>query len=275
MSVGLFIGLLAFGLFIGVMSGFFGVGGGAFLVPFLVRGLGLGWPAANGLSLAQMVPTSALGAWKRWRQGEVPIRLGLWSVVGSIPGAWFGQRVVKSLAKLPPTVIAGHSFDTINLALTVAFSGAVMFMGFRMIRPEKQGEPGAAPVSRNGAGTPAWKLLLLGLAVGTISSMLGIGGGFLFVPVAVERLGTPVASAVGASLFQMPITAATGAILYKKDVAIPYLYLIPLLMGSLSGVNVGVSLSRRFSNKQYRAILGWMFITISVVFLLTSGMRGR
>lgn len=271
MTVAFFIVLLAFGFFLGVMSGFFGVGGGAFLVPFLVRVIGLSWPAANGLSLAQMVPTSTVGAWRRWRQGEVRIRLGLWTIVGSIPGAWLGQWMVKQLDGMGDVVIWDHPFQIVNLALTVAFSGAVMLMGARMARPETAPDPAQPRVDYDKVAV--WRLLALGVVLGITSSMLGIGGGFVFVPVAVEKLGLPVALAVGTSLFQMPITAATGALLYKKQTVIPYEYLIPLLIGSLSGVNLGVRMSAKFSNKQYRAILGWSLIAISTVFLLTSGYR--
>lgn len=271
-----FVLLLAFGLAIGALSGFFGVGGGAFLVPALVRLAGLGWPEANGLSLTQMIPTAATGAWRRWRLREVHPRLAALCVCGSIPGAWLGHRVVATLDRLGTVAVAGREIGVADLWLTVAFSLAVGYMGRKMLKPDPPGTAPAAEESADGAGAgdraiPPHEGVALGAAVGFTSALLGIGGGFVFVPVAVQRFGLSVGRAVGTSLFQMPVTAAAGAILYGASSApIPYMWLVPLLAGSLVGVSAGVSFSRRFDNAGYRRILGRMLLFVAA--FLTVGL---
>lgn len=271
------LGLLAFGWFLGVISGFFGVGGGAFLVPALVRLGGLGWPAANGLSLTQMIPTSATGAWQRWKRGEVHPRLAAWCVVGSIPGAWLGRASVGWLERGGDITILGRQIGVINIGLTFAFSSAVGVMGARMLReggPGASASDGRAPISPALPPIPPHEGILLGTLAGFTSSLLGIGGGFVFVPIAIGRFRLSPALAVGTSLFQMPITAAVGALLYGTTTeAIPYLWLIPLLCGSLAGVGVGTRFSGRFDARQYRRILGGMLIFVSL--FLAAGLLWR
>lgn len=274
------IALLLLGFLIGMLSGIFGVGGGAFLVPALVRVGGLGWPAANGLSLIQMIPAAALGAWQRGRQREVNTRLALLSVLGSIPGAFLGKSFVKWLAGWGVVQIGGRPVDLINLVLTLTFSGAVMYMSARMIQGARKEAPkpsGAPPAPEAFDKIPAWEAAGLGLAVGFASALLGIGGGFLFVPIAVQRFGLPAALAVGTSLFQMPFTAASGGLLYMSDpdLTMPYLWLIPLMAGSMSGVLIGVAISRRFNNRQYRLILGAMLFIVAAFLLATWGSKPK
>lgn len=278
----LFIGLMFFGAFIGAMSGFFGIGGGAFLVPLLVRFGGLPWDQAIALSLAQMIPTGCIGAWRRWIQGEVNARLALLSLGGSIPGAWLGRMIVRMLGERGTIDLGSLKLNILDTGLSFAFIGFLCWMGSRMWRDQ-----GAAPrvtagsraecdaALSDGAGRegekpiPVFEAWLLGLGVGTTSSLLGIGGGFLFVPVAVQRFGLPVVTAVGASLLQLPVTAAVGAYLYLSVEGTPYLWLIPIIMGSSFGVVQGVAISKRFDNTQLKRILAGMLLGVSLMLLVS------
>ncbi len=265
-----FIGLFATGLMVGMLSGFFGVGGGAFLVPVLQRLAGLTWPQAIGLSLTQMVPTSAMGGLRRYQHGEVQMRLAWLTMAGSIPGAWLGHEAVQWLNRWGNVVIAGREINLINAVLTLGFSGMLIYMSRRMLNTTPDSDESAETPRRSiSSGIPAIEAIIVGALVGFASALLGIGGGFLFVPIAIQRFGLPVVTAVGTSLFQMPITATAGALLYGRSVAMPYVWLIPLLAGSLLGVNGGVRFSRRFNNRQYRKILAWMLLVTSLLLLAT------
>lgn len=296
MTPGLFVLLVFVGAAVGALSGFFGIGGGAFFVPFLVRSCGLAWDQAIALSLAQMVPTGALGAWRRWRQGESHARLALISLGGSIPGAWLGRTIVRALGERGTVEIAGLTLNLMDTALSLLFSAFLIWMGTGMWRTAAVAPRGgaggatgggsASGAVNGGAGTagasisagdrmeetwpfPPFEAWLLGLGVGTTSALVGIGGGFLFVPVAVQRFGLPVSLAVGASLLQIPVTAAVGAALYLSVPGTPYLWLVPLLLGSSVGVVQGVALSRRFDNQQLKRILAAMLVTVALVVLVT------
>lgn len=264
-----FAELLVAGLFIGAMSGVFGVGGGALLVPMLVRIVDLSWPAAIALSLTQMVPTSAVGAWRRYQQREVHIRLALLALGGSVPGAALGRMTVRWLDGKGDMILGGRPVNAIDSTLTVFFCTAMMVMTWRMLRaPKKGAQPHGDSPPKAGAIPPA-EAVLLGLGVGFTSALLGIGGGFLFVPVAVQRFGLTAAIAVGTSLFQMPVTAAVGAALYSTEAEVPYIWLVPLLIGSITGINVGVVFSRRFADDRYKLILAGMYFIVSAWLLIS------
>lgn len=285
MTPGLFILLIFVGAAVGALSGFFGIGGGAFFVPFLVRVCGLAWDQAIALSLAQMVPTGALGAWRRWLQGESHARLALLSLGGSVPGAWVGRTIVGALGDRGVVQVGGVKLNAMDTVLSLLFAAFLIWMGRSMWRssgvPPRSGETtapkGGAGDEVSGAGrtpaevwpVPPFEAWLLGLAVGTTSALVGIGGGFLFVPIAVQRFGLPVSLAVGASLLQIPVTAAVGAGLYLSVEGTPYVWLVPLLLGSAFGVVQGVALSRRFDNQQLKRILAGMLMTVAVVVLVT------
>lgn len=282
MSPELIIGLTLFGGFVGVMSGFFGIGGGAFLVPFLVRLGGLSWDQAIALSLAQMVPMSGVGAWRRWRQGETHVRLAAVSLAGSIPGAWLGRTVVRLLGERGIVEVGGYSIDVLDTVLSLVFFAFLCWMGSNMWRtaaapPGKRARNAEAGGGEAGSEAawpfPPFEAWLLGLAVGTTSALLGIGGGFLFVPVAVQRFGLPVSLAVGASLLQIPVTGAVGAALYVTVPGTPFPWLIPLLIGSVVGVIQGVKLSKRFDNTQLKRLLAVMLLAVAVM-VIVSWYRG-
>lgn len=274
-----FIILSVLGLFIGFVSSFFGIGGGAFLVPALVWA-GLGWPEAIGLSLVQMVPTSAFGAWRRARAGEVRLRLAAWSLAGSLPGAILGRSVVAFLEKHETAQIAGREIDVLNSGLSLIFVSLLAYNAIRMARPAgpalvppapapPEDQPDAAPIDpANGERKFApWEAASLGAGVGFTAALLGIGGGFLFVPIAVQWFGLPVAAAVGTSLLQMPVTAAFSAALYLRTTSIPYPWLIPLILGAFVGVAQGTAFSRRFGNREYRRLLAGLFAVVAAMVL--------
>lgn len=254
--------LLFLGLGVGVLSAFFGVGGGAFLVPALIGIWGLSWPVANAISLVQMVPTSARGAWLHWKNKNIVPRLALLSLIGSMPGAWLGKWIVKSLGDQGMVEIGSARVDLLNTVLTWGLASTIFIMSWKLLSGDKNTLNDEAPPIRPELVTPG-KAIGLGLVVGIASAMLGIGGGFLFVPLAIQMFELPVVVAVGTSLFQMPFTAFAGAAAYLTDTKIPYAWIVPLLIGSLTGVGIGIWLSKRYSNKQYKHILVGMTCVIS------------
>ena len=283
MTPSVFIAIVVFGVFVGFAMGFFGIGGGVFIVPTLVRLAGLAWEEAIGLSLTMMVPTGAIGAWNRARHGEVDYRLGLTVFLGSIPGAWIGRNVVALLGSAAPVQLGSVRIDLLDTGLTISFVGFLLWMSSRIgkeapaatISPnaDNSGKSAAPPGDYRAA--PAAEALALGVAVGAASAMMGVGGAFLFIPIAIQRFGLPVTLVAGTSLFQLPLTAAVGAFFYGTSVDLPYIWLIPLLAGSTVGVTYGVRVSRRFSNDRLRLILGRVLMIVAALLTLSwlSGLR--
>lgn len=91
--------LVLSGLAVGVASGILGVGGGVFLVPILTLGFRVPQHAAQGTSLAAILPTSIVGAWTHWRQGNLDVRVAAWVGAGGAIGAALGAAVALSLPR--------------------------------------------------------------------------------------------------------------------------------------------------------------------------------
>ena len=90
-----FIGI---GVFAGILSGIFGIGGGVVIVPALIILAGLTPIAATGTSLgALLLPVGALGAWEYYRRGDLKPAASLWIALGLFFGAWLGAKLAHHL----------------------------------------------------------------------------------------------------------------------------------------------------------------------------------
>jgi uncharacterized membrane protein YfcA len=119
-------GLVAFGVVTGILSGVLGVGGGIFMVPFLVLVVGLSQHAAQATSLLVVLPTAAVGSWSLYRRGvgDAPtaLRMGIVGMVGSIGGT--------ALALSLP----GH-------VLRICFAVLMAVVGIRLLRDALRPQP--------------------------------------------------------------------------------------------------------------------------------------
>ncbi|PKQ19044.1 MAG: sulfite exporter TauE/SafE family protein [Actinobacteria bacterium HGW-Actinobacteria-6] len=182
--------LLGIGLTAGVFSGLFGVGGGLIVVPGLVAVLGLEHRRAVGTSLLAITPAVLASLASYAVTGSVDLVVGgllaLGAVIGAQAGTWLLHRVSRRAAQW--VFIAFVAAMVVQLFIVVPNRGAVITLG-----------PGQI------AG-----LVVLGLAAGTLSAILGIGGGGVVVPVLMFAFGLGDLAAKGASLVMMVPTLASG-----------------------------------------------------------------
>jgi uncharacterized membrane protein YfcA len=122
----MFVALVAFGVLTGILSGVLGVGGGIFMVPFLVLVVGLSQHAAQATSLLVVLPTAAVGSWSLYRRGvgdpSTALRMGLVGMVGSIAGT----AVALSLPAQ---------------ALRICFAALMVVVGIRLLRDALSSRP--------------------------------------------------------------------------------------------------------------------------------------
>lgn len=207
----LYVTCAAIGLFAGLMSGLFGVGGGVVIVPLLVLLLRFDQRLASGTSLAAIVPTATVGVISYALHGPIDgamvgqvawiaaLILAAGSVVGAQIGTWL-------LPKLSQTALR-WAF--------VAFLLAVIVSLFIVI-PSRD-----AMLPLTWITIPA--LVLLGLVTGVLSGLLGVGGGIIVVPALMLLFGTSDLIAKGTSLLMMIPTAISGTVgnLRRSNVDLP------------------------------------------------------
>lgn len=209
----------ALGLVVGVVIGAFGGGGGVLAVPMLVYLLGQDAQAATTASLLIVGITAITGALARARAGSVDWGTGATVGVAGVGAAYLGSLLNT---RLPEP------------ALLLAFAGLVLASAAAMLVRSPGGRPEPAPaaaagsagpgrialverpavaVPRSAAATRLATIVLVGVAVGFLTGLLGVGGGFLILPALVLTLRMPLYRAVGTSLVVIAVNsvAALGA----------------------------------------------------------------
>lgn len=181
------IGLLLAAL-IGVSLGLLGGGGSILVVPVFVYVLGFGAKEAIAMSLAVVGLTSLFGAYGHWRAGNVDLRVALIFGAVAMAGTYLGARVAVFFS---------------GAAQLILFAGAMIAAAVFMFRDRT---PGAEDVDGEAIYSNTSKRMSLklivpeGLAVGVLTGLVGVGGGFLIVPALVLLGKVPMKVAVGTSL---------------------------------------------------------------------------
>ena len=277
--------IVLFGGVVGFLSGLVGVGGGFLITPLLIF-IGVPPLVAVATGAAQIVGTSAAGSYAHWRLGNIDFKMAIVLLLGSWTGGAVGVYVAKILQQ-------GGQFGNIVTFLYVVLLGIV---GTSMLiesllavrgarRPakpkKKSGGLGATLVSA-GERLP-WQMdfpvshlrisalvpLLLGVAVGVLTSLMGVGGGFVMVPVMIYMLKMPTKVVVGTSLFQLLFTTAVVASLQAgvNHAVDPFLALA-LILGSAFGTQWGTRLSVKLPGERLRLVLALVVVAVTIKMLV-------
>lgn len=241
------------GVLIGAALGLLGGGGSVLTVPIFVYLLGFEPKAAIAMSLAVVGVTSALGTAGHWRAGNVNLRLAL--VFGGV--AMLGTLLGVRLSRFVPGPTQLVIFGAVMLA-------AAVFMLRR--RPEEDvGECAAAPVGSLVQVVPG------GLLVGLLTGVVGVGGGFLIVPVLVV-MHMPLREAVGTSLLIITGTCVVGFFGYLGHVRLDWAAMASVAAGTLPGIALGGYLHQFVSQPILRrGFAAFLVIMAAFIFFETIG----
>lgn len=255
------------GVFVGVMSGLLGVGGGTIMVPIFRLAFGMSPLASTATSLFAIIPTSISGVVAHTRAKTCVPKLGLALGVGgavmSPVGVWLASvspgwlvicvaavvigfsafKMFKKAVKCAPTPRAGASF---------AYSATPKPVPDQPVLSRKQYLQGAC----------------IGLVAGLASGYVGVGGGFIMVPLMLAILDIPMSLASGTSLIAIMILAIPGVIEQGLLGNIDYLAGIAIVVGSIPGALVGARLVRVVPERQLRFIFGGFLLVAAVMLML-------
>jgi len=279
--------LLGFGGVVGLLSGLFGVGGGFLLTPLLIM-IGIPPAIAAASDSNQIVGAASSGTFAHARSGNVDYKMGLLLLVGGVVGGTAGVRVIKLL------LATGQAGFTIQLTYVVmlGFIGSYMFVdSLRALRSTKRPitrvqEP-AAPYRRSayarlvealpyridfvrsGVRLSVFVPLSLGVLVGVLSAIMGVGGGFIMVPVMVYLLRMPMHVVVGTSLFQILFTCVNVTVLQAyMNRTVDFVLALVLLVGSASGAQIGARISKRLQADQLKIMMACIILAAMVAMVL-------
>jgi uncharacterized membrane protein YfcA len=262
--------LICVGFLVGILGGFFGVGGG-FLAGPMMFWTGVPMNFVVGTDLAHMTGKSIVAARRHRALGHVDLKLGFYMIIGTIIGVEFGARFIEALQKsggLELTI--GITYITILVIISI-FTAWESIRAIQMVRTdqidveEAVGFKGLAKrvqaiqippmVSFPDSGIESisiWMVLAVGLFTGLLAGSLGVGGGFIRMPLLVYVLGIPTHVAVGTDLFEIVFSSGYGTITHAIKGNVDILMALVMQTGAALGAQIGATATRFFAGPRIR-----------------------
>lgn len=296
------------GVLIGIASGLLGIGGGTVMVPIFRLAFGMSATMSTATSLFAIIPTSISGAISHVKGKTCIPALGIAAGLGgaclSPVGVWLAQLSPDWLVMLAAALIIGYS--AINMfkkafkvpragqpaegADAAAAAGAPSCGSKSSSRAEAHvvglspqsdapaaasltfsGEPAAAAPTADDSSLSRKQLLqgaAIGLVAGLASGYVGVGGGFIMVPLMLSIIGIPMRKASGTSLIAVMILAIPGVIEQGIIGNINYLAGIAIVIGTIPGAVIGAKLVTKVPERTLRLLFGCFLIVAAVMLVL-------
>jgi uncharacterized protein len=248
-------GLLLIGFSVGVIGGFFGMGGAWMVTPGL-NILGFPMAFAIGTDVAHMAGKSIVSTFRHAKFGNVDYKLGLTMIVGTVTGLECGAQLVMWLERIgrvgpvvrwtyvavlllvAVVVLADYRKATKNKEAGIEGEhGAVGFTWFRTLHKIEIPPMMDFPVS--GIRCSAWLPICVTFVTGVLAGFLGVGGGFLRMPALIYLVGCPTHIAVGTDLFEVMISGLYGTFTYGVKGRIEIYAVAVMLSGAAIGAQIG------------------------------------
>jgi uncharacterized protein len=264
---------------VGLLSGIFGVGGGFLMTPLLMM-MGIPPTVAASSDSNQIVGASTSGTLAHFRLGNVDIKMGLLLLVGGIAGGSIGVQIIKILRQL------GNAdfLISITYVLMLGFVGGYMFLeSLQAMRKSKSSStkqaktprresiyarmirsmPFQMDFQRSGIRLSLLMPLVLGTLVGVLAAIMGVGGGFIMVPVMVYMLRMPMHVVVGTSLFQILFTCVNVTIMQaSQNHTVDFVLALLLLIGSSLGAQAGAKVGKKLGGEQLKILLASLVLIV-------------
>jgi uncharacterized membrane protein YfcA len=269
--------LLGVGLAVGFVSGMFGVGGGFLMTPFLIF-LGIA-PGVAVASVASHITASSLsGALSYWRRRAVDIQMVAVLLAGGLLGTWSGVWIfTKALGQLD--LLIGFSY----LIMLTAVGAFMLMESIRSMLRKRQNKP--PMLRRPGAHTwvhglplklrfkrsriyvsiiPVW---VIGYSIGVIGAVMGIGGGFLLVPMLIYFLRMPTATVIGTAAALTTVTMAVATVMHAlTNHLVDAILALILMIGGVVGAQFGARAAQNLPAERLRFLLGLLIMAVGFRF---------
>ncbi|AZQ13602.1 sulfite exporter TauE/SafE family protein [Halorubrum sp. PV6] len=279
----LFIG---FGLVVGLLFGFFGMGGSFLVTPALLM---LGYPAsvAVGSGMAFVFGTAVIATLKHHDLGQVDYKLGAIMIAGTTVGIEVGRASVFYLEEL------GLAGGIISVVYVFLLGG----IGLMITREALSGDGDGGGIDHEAAAdedlsdyeipdiakriqqtvrippmvtlrgdvrVSVWVITAVAFSTGVLSGFLGVGGGFIRMPAMIYAIGVPTPVAVGTDLFEIVFSGGIGSYLYGQSGGVDLGIVAPLLFGSALGARIGSAATAVVDADDIKVYFGGMLLAGSV-----------
>ena len=229
------------GIFVGFISGFFGIGGGTIVVPIMMA-MGYDIKEAVGISVLQMLFSAIFGSYLNYKAGKLQLNNGIYVGVGGLCGASLSGFIVAAV----PSIVLEIG---LLLTLIIAFC--------RVFQTNVENPTPKEPAK--------FVLFLVGFAIGAIAISMGVGGAIFLIPILVGFLGVDIKKAVSMGLFFVIFSSFSGFLSMAYNGNVRYMEGILLGIGGLVGVYFGTKSAHAVAKSTQKKCLLVMYV---VMFLL-------
>ena len=273
--------ILAIGLAVGFISGMFGIGGGFLMTPLLIF-LGISPAVAVASVTGHIAASSMSGAISYWQRRAIDLALAFMLLAGGIIGTAFGVwlfTTLRAIGQLDVTI-------GVSYVLLLSVVGTLMVTeSVRAIIRTRQGKP--VELRRPGSHTwihglplklrfkrsriyvsaiPVWGI---GFIIGFVGAVMGIGGGFLLVPLLIYVLRVPTATVIGTSMVLTLVTMASATVMHAAvNHLVDALLALFLMVGGVTGAQFGARAGQKMSGERLRLLLGLLVLAVGIRFAL-------
>ena len=278
LAINIFI-ILAMGLAVGFVSGMFGVGGGFLMTPFLIF-LGISPGVAVASVASHITASSFSGALSYWRRRAVDIQMVLillsGGLLGTLSGVWLFTKL-RALGQLDLMISFSY------LIMLTAIGGLMLFESVRAIVRIRQKKPSL--LRRPGAHTwvhglpfkmrfkrskiyvsviPVWGI---GYIIGVIGAVMGIGGGFVLVPMLIYFLRMPTVTVIGSAAVLTTSTMAFATLMHAlTNHLVDAVLALLLMVGGVIGAQFGARSAHNMPAEKLRLLLGLLILSVGFRF---------
>lgn len=274
MSVNIFV-LIGMGGVVGFLSGLFGVGGGFLITPLLIF-YNIPPAIAVGTGANQVIASSVTGALSHLKRRTLDFKLGSLLVAGGLIGSLIGIYIFSILRKI------GQLDLIISLLYVILLGGVGGLMAIESWNSLLRSRRGK-PINIKRPGQHIWILhlpfkmrfrasmiyvsiipvLTIGFVIGLLSSIMGVGGGFIMVPALIYILRVPTNVVIGTSLFQITfVTAFTTIMQSITNQSVDIILAFLLMLGGVIGAQYGTRTGRKLKAEQLRMLLAILVMAV-------------
>jgi uncharacterized membrane protein YfcA len=278
LPVNIFV-VFAMGIAVGFISGMFGIGGGFLMTPLLIF-LGISPAVAVATVSSHIAASSFSGAITYWRRKALDLSLAAMLLIGGITGTAAGVWLftyLRALGQLDLTISLSY------VLLLGSVGGLMVAEGVRAIIRSRHGKP----VELRRPGSHTWfhglpfklrfkqsriyvssiPVVTIGFIMGFIGAIMGIGGGFLLVPMLIYFLRVPTNVVIGTSMVLTLVTMATATVLHSiTNHLVDVILALILMVGGVMGAQFGARAGQKMRSERLRLMLGILVLAVGVRF---------
>ena len=263
-------------LFVGVLSGLFGVGGGFLMTPFLIF---MGVPPVYAVpnEASNILGTSVSGSTTHYLKGTLDYKMGFMIVIGGTVGTILGILTFsyfKDIGKINVVISLAYMYILAILGTFMLIQGVSEIDKARKKIVEKKklhkhywihGLPLRMRFKKSQLYESAFTPIIIGLIVGYIAAIMGVGGAFILVPAMIYLIGMPTKLIPGTSLFVTIFVSAIVTILHAFNYgSIDLILVFVLILGSIIGVQFGQKIGEKIDSSEFKTILAILLLLVGI-----------